>query len=347
MIKRLKPPLAAALAATLAATHAPADPPGMDATRVALFAMHAEYMAVIREVGMKQPANLAERFEAGPKLEWDARVAAEFVAPQLSDFFTGAQVLAGPYDETGGVFGLYNPWWDALLMLQTKGALPVGADDRTDMPKITRFALLSGESFRREKVAKISCATVVPGEDPLSTALWRVQAATVKRFNEIYSDAENVAFREAQLGAQDRAVEMERIQARSALRLKGAVMLMKNKGDTAVSRRAATVLREATAAMMKKHFASPPHAFFVDTFAKLPAPLRNGMESYGYVPTAQGSLFLFVNKDMPRVYATVSFPAGRAQDKEKGDVIMEWYDLDQAAELLAAWESEKTKGGAQ
>jgi len=352
MKKCFNPPLAAACAAALAAAGAAAqNTPGAEQenARAALFAMHARQLDVVRETGIENPENFSALLSGDAGLAWGVKIAPEFIPNQLSDFFTGTLVLAGPHNADGGVFGLYNPWWDAVLMLQTAGGtLPEKDSDRAVVPRVTRFAFISGESFRGEAVDKPGYGTVVPtGDDPFSIAVWRAQAATVKRFNEIYADASDVAFNARALGARDDKTELDRIQIRSALRLKSASLLMKNPGDIAVARRVTTLLREGTETLLKKHFASPHHAFFAETFASLPDVLRAGFESYGYVPAEEGMLFLFVNRDAPRLYATVSMPRGRVDDPEKGDVIFEWYDLDQAAELLAAWESEKQKGGAQ
>ncbi|MCL1856631.1 MAG: hypothetical protein FWF84_03180, partial [Kiritimatiellaeota bacterium] len=276
-------------------------------------------------------------------------IASEFIAYQLSDFFTGALMLAGPQDGNGGAFGLYNPWWDAILLFQTKGALPESGDDKVVAPKVERFALLSGETFRGEKAATPGTATVMPGKDPFSTAIWRVQAATVKRFEAVYGESleDPVQLRLATTwGAVDNRVEFERIQVRSAIRMKLALMLNKNSQDTAIAARVTDVLCNGSALRLKKHFQSQPHASFVKRLTELPGAFRAGFTVYGYVPTEAGSLFVFVNRQMPRFYATVSMPAGRIGDRSKGPVIFEWYDLASAAELITAWDNE-TKGGAQ
>ena len=342
----MRTPLAAALTATLAA-NATADPPGMN-EKATLFAMHAARMGNLRSLGMTNPENLAGQFEDAPKLEWEAKIAPEFIGHQIADFFAGTQVFTGPQDATGGVFGLYNPWWDAILMLQTKGALPEKMDDKVVVPRVSNFLLLSGETFRGENPAKPAFDTVVPGEkDPLSPAIWRAHAATLKRFNELFGNTETVSFRPLRaLGEPDAKKEMERVQVRSGLRLKFESMLLKNTENLAIAKRVGMVLREGPALFLNKHFASPDHQFFVDTFAKLPRELRSGFDCYGCLPAKDGSLFLFVNKDAPRLFATVSFPAGRIQDPAKGHVIFEWYDLAQADELLKAWNEEK-KGGKQ
>ena len=338
MIK-LQPTLAVLCAAAITTAEAQ-DAPTPE--RMVLAAMHGEYLETLRETGMANPGKIAEFFTDTAKSEWTLNIAPEFFDPLVADFFTAALMLVGPHDHEGGVFGFYNPWWDAILMLQTKGSLPKEEADKMAMPLVTRLAFVSGESFRGEKAEGApTFETVVPGDDPISVSIWRVQDATVKKFDSLYPDVEDTSFRAREFGARDNKAEFDRIQARAGLRLKFAHLLVQEPEQIAIADRIGEVLREATVSKVKEHFASPVHEFFAETLCELQPALRAGFDLYGYVPAGAGTLFIFVNKDVPRIYATVSFPAGRVQDPEKGNVIFEWYDLARADELLEVWKTEK------
>lgn len=296
----------------------------------------------------------------------------EFLPEQVSGFFAGATVLPGPFDARGAVFAYWNPFWDALLFVRTAGgslpepdgasapppsgssgnflldefadsagsapgpSLPSGS--RGTPPKVLEFVWLSGETFRGEPLAEgpARVRTVVPcGEDPLSVSLWRVQSATVARFRERFEGARSVAFGDGALRA-DPAAEWTAIQSRAGLRLKTAAMLLHDPTNAAVAARCCALLRSGSERELRRFFDDRAGRFFCRTLAKLPPAARNGFEPYGFVPGPEGTLFLFVNADMPRFYATVSFPKDRLSGPFAGAVQMEWYDLGRADELLAA-----------
>ena len=140
----------------------------------------------------------------------------------------------------------------------------------------------------------------------------------------------------------DRKLELDRIQVRAGLRLKLLSLQMKNVEAVGVAKRVTDLLRSSSVVMLKRHFTSPVHEFFCETFARLPKrAFRKGFVPYGYVPTSEGALYIFVNAHLPRLYATVSMPAGLVDGTTDKPAIFEWYDLDQAAEHLVAWEEEQ------
>ena len=301
----------------------------------------AARVGAIREAAMKEPSVFAEYLaDSGDgeraAAEW-AAVADEFSATQLRDFFSGAGAMLGTATIRGakwsGVCALYNPWLDALLALRFDDAM-----------RIDRVAMVGGEAFRGEKPASPpATATVVPADDPLSVELWRVQSRTAARFSEIFPAGEEVRFDSALASARRRGFEA--VQVRSALHLKLLSEFAKlddwgrKPGSSKLAAAASkmqTLLRRSKAETLKRRFDDPAHAFFCDTFAELPADTRAGFGLYNYVPSKDGTLFVFLNPALPRLYATVSFPAGRENDPSGPPVIFEWYDLAQAAQLLEA-----------
>lgn len=285
--------------------------------------------------------------------QWTKDVAVEFSDEQITDFFAGAVVLLGPIGADGSVFAYFNPWWDALLVVQTtisegKSIPEPGKASNIGPLAVKRFEWLSGETFRGETPSDSpSLRTVVPDSDPLSVEIWRVQRATLAKFDSVYGadPAGKVAFHGKQIGADDgldRAAEFSRIQVRAGTRLKLLSLQMKNEEALGVAIRVCDLLRSASVVMFKRHFTDPAHEFFCETFTKLNRrAFRSGFVPYGYVPTAEGALYVFVNANLPRLYATVSMPAGLVDGETEKPAVFEWYDLDQASELLAAWEAEQ------
>ena len=302
-------------------------------------------------------------FAPGAWTQWEEGAGREFSNEQIADFFSGAQVLVGPFNGLGAVFAYFNPWWDTLLVVQTEcdaELVPEGADasfaaarPRSSAAlRVKAFEWISGETFRGEAASSPpSIRTVVPEGDPLSVEIWRVQRATVAKFDDVFpaGKMEDVKLHKGRIGARDidRAAEFGRIQVRSGTRLKLLSLQMKSEEAVGVAVRMGDLLRSASVVMLKRHFTDPDHEFFCETFAKLNRrAFRSGFAPYGYIPTAEGALYVFVNRDLPRLYATASIPAGLVAGTTDKPAIFEWYDLDQAAEHLAAWEEERAKKSA-
>ena len=384
-IKGILGGIAAAYLVQLAAAEAPsavndATLSGDEEVRATQAGVHLAFAARLRKAGITNSwlavhgdpdfkpdfgRDASALFTALAWNQWKGGAGEEFSDEQRADFFTGAQVLLGPFDGSGAVFAYFNPWWDALLVVRTKtasgadvapanakAALAAAEPKAGDALRIDEFEWLSGETFRGETAANPpSVLTVVPEKAPLSVEIWRVQRATLAKFDSVYSpDADtNVRFRANKIGARDldRKAEFERIQMRAGLRLKLLSMQMKNEEAVGVAARVTSLLRSASVVMFKRHFTDPVHEFFCETFTQLNRRVfRSGFVPYGYVPTSEGALYVFINGDLPRLYATVSIPAGTVSGDNGKPAIFEWYDLDKASDFLSAWEEEQAAAGA-
>ena len=331
----------------------------VDQGRAESFSLHLAQLETVRKDCITNATAMARHCNAVGAARWNDGIAAAFDDRQLGDFFAGAQTWIGAYDDEGAVGAWFNPWWDALLFFRTeKGSLPHSETETAldKNPEIAQLFFLSGETFRGKtnEVAETppSVRTTLPGADePLAVAVWRAQSVTLRRFDEAFppngdDGPRKKRLRDLEALAQaDPGRETLRLQARSAVRLRMLSLLGKNKESFLVAGECVRTLRTGSAMALRHRFTSAVHNAFCRSLAKLPAPLRAGFDLSGYIPTEKGTLFVFVNKDMPRVFATVTFPAGRLSGGGAGDTAMEWYDLGQAADLLAAWESEK--GGAK
>ncbi|MBR1609742.1 MAG: hypothetical protein IJ678_09035, partial [Kiritimatiellae bacterium] len=323
--------------------------------RGAVFAMHSDWADAMRRAAAADGGAADSFFSIAALDEWKGRTRTELDANQLSDFFTGAQVLYGAGDDEGAALAFWNPFWDALLFVRTgdgKLPLPGGRFVEGAAPKVKRFAWLSGETFRGEGPDGEfpRTATAVPGADePLAVSLWRVQKETVEKFDSLFppARADKVRFRTGSENP-DPETEWARIRARSALRLEMATMLASNRVDFAVASRCTGLLRGGAVWQLRDHFRAAGHGFFNRTLSELPPQMRSEFELYGYVPTPAATLYYFVETGVPRLFATVTVPAGRLDSASgAGEVSMEWYDLGKAGELLAAWNEERAKGGAR
>lgn len=330
--------------------------PSMDAEvrRTAALMMYTKWMDAFRLCGMEEPERLAVRFLQGTGLRtWEREMAPYYEPVSLADFFTAAIPLLGPFDESHCLAGLYNPHWHAILLLQTEGTVPTSDEDEIGaLPRVERMYFLSGEAFCGEPDAEPEYGMVVPGGygatarpgEPLSPGIWRACAKVVRRFDELYGPERmgKNGMRLAELGVLglDPQADRDRLLGRVALHLKGRADMARNAQTAAMVDRMEAVLRQASVALMGRYFAEPHHVEFVKSYSALDGMFHQGMVPYGYVEGDDGRLFVFANREFPRIYATVSMPKReRIADVKKEAVQFEWFDLDRAEELLSLWET--------
>ena len=298
-------------------------------------------VASFRESAIEAPAAAADYYmDATAKSKWNSDVASKMIVQQLTDFFTGASALSGPADGKTAVVALYNPWWDAILVLDMRA--PSTTDLENAPFKVFDFAFLSGETFRGETPPEIpSCRTVVPEGDPLSVELWRVTSATKKAFETMFpleGDVRQARGRFADMrGSVDKGSEMSRIQCRSALRMQHSVALLKNAKDTGTAALLTRLARAGSHYRLCTYFKADVSRPLLKTFSELPAEVRKGFLPYCYIPTERATLYVLVNKDAPTLYITVSL----MKDVKAETSSMEWYSLTLSDELLAAWNNRK------
>ncbi|MGN0833642.1 MAG: hypothetical protein ACI4RD_08360 [Kiritimatiellia bacterium] len=289
----------------------------------------------------KASAVVARQFVPAAQTKWNADVAAEMDDRLLADFFRGAIAMTGPQTPDGGIGGLYNPWWDALLVMRLK---PKENGPEASFA-VTEFHFLSGETFRGEPVERdpkeISCRTVVPEGDPLSVELWRVVAATRRKFEQAFPMDGKVGWGgfASKLLALDRVREHQRIVARAALRLKLRQTILRDPAALGKSKVFENLVRTGNHYQLFTYFRDPNCFGVMRTLSELPAVFRQDFTLYGYVPTTEGAQYLYVNAKVPRLYATIAVP----KDVGKRPASLEWFDLAQADDLLRVWNARDDK----
>lgn len=306
--------------------------------------VYATAVSAFREAAMINPAKAIEQtFSESARSKWQLKIDPNMIVQQQTDFFMGGILLSGPVGSKESVVGLYNPWWDALLALKLRGVDP--NDPSIARPQVIDFLLMSGETFRGEAVSTnaVSCVTVVPEKDPLSVELWRVTARTRARFQEMFPlDGTPSWGKLAAISLKmDWSSELIVLQARSLLRMQHSIALLNNARDTGIAAFLARLARRGTALQMHTYFGKKECRPLVNTFLEVPKIFRSGFIPYGYVPTETGTLYVLVNKETPRLYMTVTLD----REIKAATSGMEWFDLSQSDELLAAWNNRE--GGAK
>lgn len=273
-----------------------------------------------RNMALKDPASAVKGlFSQRAALRW-SRIANEYSVEQLTDFFMGTTVLGS---ENFSYPALYNPWWDTVLLMNVSGL-------QNDAPQIDGFCFVSGMLFRAESEDKTNLYEgTVPAAKPFAVDLWNVSMRTSKRYEGYF--VKNAAAEFARLQMTN-AEDTKRIQIRSALRLKLLQLFLRNKPMQKEARRICTYLTAGKEERMLKYF-KDGGADFVKKFAEVPKIFRANFVPYCYFPGEEGTLFVFFNSEMPRIFVTVTYP------RKSFDRIMEWYDLEASEELMAVWNS--------
>lgn len=309
---------------------------------------YAEAVGTFREKAAEDPETaIKSYFGSGVLADWMSRITSEILYPVQADFFQGGILMSGPQDSKSGIVAIYNPWWDAILLL--KGKLLESTGEAFSPLKIGEFYFLSGETFRGEPIEedekKIRRLTVIPEADPISVELWRVTAASKNRFERVFANDDKVswgALSETLLKANVKR-EMCRIACRAGLRLKLKLALLKNAEATGIGAHVVKMARDGNLFQLYSYFEEPNSRKLLSDFVQIPSMFRKDFTLYGYVPTSEGTLYIIVNRKFPRLYVTVSVPS----DVPKSPASFEWFDLSKSAEMLAIWnagdQKEKTK----
>lgn len=300
--------------------------------------MFASSVGEFRKLASVKPQQAIDHFfSPSAKTSWEMKVALGFKPMQVADFFSGAVAMTGPQTHKRGIWGLYNPFWDAILFLDLRVDSGAGVDDRP--VSVQAFALMSGETLRGEPVetseAAIRKSTVLPAAEPLAVEIWRAVSSSCKAFETLLPIDGRCGFENVLklVGRTDRTRDVLRMQVRSALRLKEASLLLNDDRMRQEMKRFRRLLVAGTAKELDEVFDDRDSDVLRNTFKEMPYAFRQKFGIYGFLKVPQGTQFLFVNSAMPRLIATVTV----MPDGDGEHVALEWYDLAQSDELLAAW----------
>lgn len=303
-----------------------------DARKIAF----AIYTSGFREEAARFPLHaIANSFSRRALDSWQVATSGEysFIEEQLKDFFAGALVMDGPVSQSAALAGLYNPWWDAIMLFEIK---------RGDSSFIIdECCFMSGETFRGEetKPGEISCRTIVPPDGaPLAIEIMRVVSSTAKAFERMLpDDAPSVWWGDeldAKLSSLNRNVEMERIHMRSLLRAQHLLKLCDNARDTGISVFIERLAQKGSMVRLYKYFRSKASRVLLKSFAGLPGKARASFKIYGYIPAEEAKMFVLVNTAAPRLVAFAKIDAAPSPETSA----FEWYDLLYSDDYLAAYD---------
>ena len=80
---------------------------------------YAGLLSAFRDSAADKPDEaMAYWFASDARSRWNVLIGGNMIPQQLTDFFMGGILLAGGSSRKGVVAGIYNPWWDALLLVR-------------------------------------------------------------------------------------------------------------------------------------------------------------------------------------------------------------------------------------
>ena len=235
------------------------------------------------------------------------------------DFFTGAILLPGAAEADHAISGLYNPWWDALLLVELR-------PNQEREPRIVELELTSGEMLRDDKSAGDGIETVFGLESHPVTNWMGLMSRSVKAFDDKYSETSCLA-KYPLLNMKTDETALTQIQYRTVWRLAQLDLLLKNHGVREEMLGLVSLLRTATAEQFATLFPGEAAREYFALLEKLGPQFRQSITAYGYWGKEEERQYCFVCADNPRIVLMVYVHVGRGGD-------FEWFDLSESEKYL-------------
>ena len=248
----------------------------------------------------------------------------------VADFINTAVLLVGPQTSDEGVCALYSPFQDVILLLQT--------DNAESFSQVENFRFLPGAVFRGEQLnADAAPASLLPAENqPLTIALMQLFFETEKVFNQITSVSAPLAKYPV-----DDANGIKYIEKVMDTRNRCALTILKeeNQASLFLALTLRTLMKKASAEELKQKLQPGAYQEQAESFAGLPAEIREGMELCHWLTSPERDLYAFMNKLFPRFIAIVTADV----KEENAKWTLEWFDIANAKELYPLYEKELAK----
>ena len=220
----------------------------------------------------------------------------------LTDFFSHALVLAGPQTDLSGIYALYNPLQDTVLLIQTDNA------DR--IPRIEDFAFLTGSDFRGETLKeKEYPQALAPMKEKLDAVLLKNTASVAKIFRRNFPlTAKVFSLRKYR----DQKDSLDKIAFNAAFRFALLKKFTLPEAETAAETAAEIVLHLWNSGLpeLKKYFRFPAENIsLVERYSALPGNVRASMFPVLYFQNKQETIFGFSSRLLPELIVLVKVAA--------------------------------------
>ena len=224
-------------------------------------------------------------------------------APLLSDFFANAIQITGPQSDVCGIFALYNPYQDTILLIQT--------DNSDRIPRIEDFVFLSGMLFRGEKLAEGEYPeALVPRKSKLDAVLIKNIAAVYAVFErEFPKNSKNFSL--TKYRAHKPEVTVKAVADNCSLHLLRLLSLFDDgaKNDLLKTGEFSAVLWEGDLQKIKRKFSfADADATAAELFVKLDKDVRSSLLPCVYFRNKTGLLLGLASRTHPGFVVLISLP---------------------------------------
>ena len=315
------------ISAMCATAQTATDMPNSKELRPALRAMGT--VTKFHRMAIGEPEMAAEKFFDNRCFRrWKQRME-PLAKPLLTDFFVGSMEITGSYDATSAISAIYNPFWDTILLLELK--LP----EEGGVGSVTKFAMLSGETFRGETPAKYPFTTVV-SRGPLFIELAIVFSKTAAHFDKTFPQKATPSLGE--FAVSNLEDELKLIGLRAAMRIKLTSELLKDKEDVKLMKSLQVILQNGKRDGFQKIFWDGKFDEHIRRIMTLPDDVREQFVFYSYYKKPNATVFVYIPMFMPRLVVTVTI----SKDTTKAPTL-EMYDLNASEAVLQYYKA--VKGG--
>ena len=220
----------------------------------------------------------------------------------LADFFSHALVWEGPQSDLSGIYALYNPLQDAVLLIQTDNA------DR--IPRIEDFAFLTGSDFRGEELEDGEYPqALAPTKEMLDAVLLKNTASAAKRFRRDFP----VQTKVISLGKyRNQKDSLDKIAFNAGLRLALLKKFTLPEADAAAETAGEIALHLWNSGLpeLKNYFRYPAEdASFLEKYSALSPEVRTSMFPVLYFQNKQETIFGFSSRLLPELIVLVKVTA--------------------------------------
>lgn len=220
----------------------------------------------------------------------------------LGDFFSHALVFEGPQTDLSGIYALYNPLQDTVLLIQTDNA------DR--IPRIEDFAFMTGSDFRGEKLEEAEYPqAIAPTKEMLDTVLLTNTAAVARIFRRDFPAGAKVFSLSKYRNQKD---SPDKIAFNAGLRLALLKKFTLPEAEAAVEKAGEIALHLWNSGLseLKKYFRFPADdASLLERYAALPQNVRASMFPVLYFQNKQEMIFGFSSRLLPELIVLVKVAA--------------------------------------
>ena len=266
-----------------------------------------EKIEMVRLITAATPGDaLQDWMTQGALRKWNemyaALTASDGSSAILADFFSNALVWEGPQSDLSGIYALYNPLQDVVLLIQTDNA------DR--IPRIEDFAFLTGSDFRGEELKEGEYPqAIAPTKEMLDAVLLKNTASTAKIFRRDFpATAQTVS-----LGKYRKLNDsIDKIAFNGGLRLALLKKFTQPEADAAVEKAAEIALQLWNSGLpeLKNYFRCPVEdASLPERYSELPADVRSSMFPVLYLQNEKETIFGFSSRLLPELIVLVKVAA--------------------------------------